>query len=250
MKRLIVVLMMSLMLLSSCTEQSKVTVPTSSAESTAEPTPSFSESKIETPVTDTPIEVEQSTSEQTERKVEADTTEQVEKSKEAPGSPESIVPEEETPDIPKEEQPVASQETTSELETSIPMDNQGEPERTKTEAVEEIVPEVPDDEPAPPKTAYDYEFNIDVIRADCIAIGQSMGLRLDASLTPQNATWWNPITASETNQGDALKSRLEQYIRFHTLENLSAYGLDEITDFNIFCETRGGGTYAIYFVFA
>ena len=31
--------------------------------------------------------------------------------------------------------------------------------------------------------------------------------------------------------------------------NLSAYGLDEITEFNICCESRGGA-YAIYFVFA
>lgn len=101
-----------------------------------------------------------------------------------------------------------------------------------------------------PKTAYDYEFDINVIRADCIAIGQSMGYTLNASLNPQNATWWNPVTASESNQGSALKSRLDQYIRFHTVDNLSAYGLDEITEFNIYCESMGGGAYAIYFVFA
>lgn len=101
-----------------------------------------------------------------------------------------------------------------------------------------------------PKTAYDYEFDIDAIRADCIAIGQSMGYALNTSLTPQNATWWNPVTASESNQGSVLRSGLEQYIRFHTVSNLSAYGLDEITEFNICCESRGGGAYAIYFVFA
>ena len=101
-----------------------------------------------------------------------------------------------------------------------------------------------------PKTAYDYEFDINAIRADCIAIGQSMGYTLNTSLSPQNATWWNPITASEANQGSGLRSRLEQYIRFHTVENLSAYGLDEITEFNICCESTGGGSYAIYFVFA
>ena len=101
-----------------------------------------------------------------------------------------------------------------------------------------------------PKTAYDYEFDINAIRADCIAIGQSMGYSLNTSLTPQNATWWNPVTASETNQGNALRSSLEQYIRFHTVANLGAYGLDEITEFNIYCESRGGGSYAIYFVFA
>lgn len=101
-----------------------------------------------------------------------------------------------------------------------------------------------------PKTAYDYEFDINAIRADCVAIGQSMGYTLNTSLTPQNATWWNPVTASESNQGSTLKSALEQYIRFHTVENLGAYGLDEITEFNICCESRTGGSYAIYFVFA
>lgn len=101
-----------------------------------------------------------------------------------------------------------------------------------------------------PKTAYDYEFDISSIRADCIAIGQGMGYTLNTSLSPQNATWWNPVTASESNQGSGLRSRLEQYIRFHTVENLSAYGLDEITEFNICCESTGGGSYAIYFVFA
>ena len=100
------------------------------------------------------------------------------------------------------------------------------------------------------KTAYDYEFDVSAIRSDCIAIGQGMGYTLNTSLSPQNATWWNPVTASESNQGSGLRFRLEQYIRFHTVENLSAYGLDEITEFNICCESIGGGSYAIYFVFA
>ena len=77
-----------------------------------------------------------------------------------------------------------------------------------------------------------------------------MGYTLNTSLTPQNATWWNPVTASESNQGATLKSSLEQYICFHTVANLGAYGMDEITEFNIYCESRGGGSYAIYFVFA
>lgn len=134
------------------------------------------------------------------------------------------------------------------------------PEPTTSEPPVLTESPVPTEPPAPveteppvetqPKTAYDYEFDIDAIRADCIAIGQSMGYALNTSLTPQNATWWNPVTASESNQGSALRSGLEQYIRFHTVSNLSAYGLDEITEFNICCESRGGGAYAIYFVFA
>lgn len=76
-----------------------------------------------------------------------------------------------------------------------------------------------------------------------------MGYTLNTSLTPQNATWWNPVTASKTNQGDTLQTFLERYIRFHTGSYLGAYGLDEITEFNIYCEANGDG-YTIYFVFA
>lgn len=100
------------------------------------------------------------------------------------------------------------------------------------------------------KTAYDFEFDMEAIKADCISIGQSMGLCLDTSLTPSNASWWNPVTASRSNQGEALKQSLESYIKFHTAENLSAYGIDEISDFNIYCEAKGNGEYLIYFLFA
>lgn len=100
------------------------------------------------------------------------------------------------------------------------------------------------------KTAYDFEFDIEAIKADCIGIGQSMGLRLDTSLTPSSASWWNPVTASRSNQGEALKQSLESYIKFHTAENLGAYGIDEISDFSICCEAKGNGEYLIYFLFA
>lgn len=98
------------------------------------------------------------------------------------------------------------------------------------------------------KTAYDFEFDMEAIKADCISIGQSMGLRLDTSLTPSNASWWNPVTASRSNQGEILKQSLESYIKFHTAENLSAYGIDEISEFNICCEAKGNGEYLIYFL--
>ena len=100
------------------------------------------------------------------------------------------------------------------------------------------------------KTAYDFEFDMEAIKADCISIGQSMGLCLDTSLTPSNASWWNPVTASRNNQGETLKQSLESYIKFHTAENLSAYGIDEISDFNICCEAKGNGEYLVYFLFA
>ena len=141
------------------------------------------------------------------------------------------------------EQPVATERDDAPAEVPAPTEP---PATTEPPIPAETEPPVE----TQPKTAYDYEFDINAIRADCIAIGQGMGYTLNTSLSPQNATWWNPITASESNQGSGLRSRLEQYIRFHTVENLSAYGLDEITEFNICCESIGGGSYAIYFVFA
>ena len=141
------------------------------------------------------------------------------------------------------EQPVATERDDAPAEVPAPTEP---PATTEPPIPAETEPPVE----TQPKTAYDYEFDINAIRADCIAIGQGMGYTLNASLSPQNATWWNPVTASESNQGSGLRSRLEQYIRFHTVENLGAYGLDEITEFNICCESRGGGSYAIFFVFA
>lgn len=138
--------------------------------------------------------------------------------------------------------------------TEQPQAAQQEPQETQQPPTETPSPAPPQPTAAPeeakPKTAYDYEFDIEAIKADCIGIGQSMGLNLDSSLTPDNAAWWNPVTASQSCQGEALKQSLESYITFHTAANLGSYGMDEITDFNICCEARGNGEYLIYFLFA
>ena len=138
--------------------------------------------------------------------------------------------------------------------TEQPQTAQKEPQKTQQPTTETPPPAPPQPTAAPeetkPKTAYDYAFDIEAIKADCIGIGQSMGLSLDSSLTPDNAAWWNPVTASQSCQGEALKQSLESYITFHTAANLGSYGMDEITDFNICCEARGNGEYLIYFLFA
>lgn len=144
-------------------------------------------------------------------------------------------------------------ETTS-PPTEQPQAAQQEPQETQQPPTETPPPAPPQPTAAPEetkqKTAYDYEFDIAAIKADCIGIGQSMGLSLDSSLTPDNAAWWNPVTASQSNHGEALKQSLESYITFHTAANLGSYGMDEITDFNIYYEARGNGEYLIYFLFA
>lgn len=145
----------------------------------------------------------------------------------------------------------AKPETTApEIQTEQkPQEPPDEAPETPTEPEPPAEPETPPQE-VQPKTAYDFEFDIEAIKADCIGIGQSIGLTLDASLTPDTASWWNPVTASQSNQGETLKQNLAGYIRFHTADNLSAYGMDEITHFNIYCEARGNGVYSIYFLFA
>lgn len=153
---------------------------------------------------------------------------------------------------------------------TAPPENKGDPAKeteskkaketpsAETEKPQETKPPTETPKPQPtaapeetkPKTAYDYAFDIEAIKADCIGIGQSMGLTLDASLTPSNAAYWNPVAATQNNQGETLKRNLESYIKFHTPENLGSYGMDEITDFNICYEARGNGEYLIYFLFA
>ena len=100
--------------------------------------------------------------------------------------------------------------------TEQPQAAQQEPQQEpqETQPIAETPPPAPPQptaapEETKPKTAYDYEFDIAAIKADCIGIGQSMGLSLDSSLTPDNAAWWNPVTASQSNQGTALKQSLE-----------------------------------------
>lgn len=185
---------------------------------------------------------------------------------EAPASatPETKLPAEETespPTTPAESQP-KKQTTPAQTEQAKPeptapeIQPEKKPQETPAEApATPTEPETPAEPETPPqevqpKTAYDFEFDIEAIKADCIGIGQSMGLTLDASLTPDTASWWNPVTASQSNQGETLKQNLAGYIRFHTADNLSAYGMDEITHFNIYCEARGNGVYSIYFLFA
>lgn len=221
------------------------TAETAEKEIPAQPVSTEAPQTSEVPETDAPRESEPS--KQTEPSKQAESAETLRSSDQSQPT---------ESEKPVETQPEPAKPTEPPKETEQP--KPAEPAPTDQPAPSE--PPAPTEPPAPveteppvetpPKTAYDYEFDINAIRSDCIAIGQGMGYTLNTSLSPQNATWWNPITASESNQGSGLRSRLEQYIRFHTVENLSAYGLDEITEFNICCESIGGGSYVIYFVFA
>ena len=178
---------------------------------------------------------------------------------EAPKESTALETEKAQPTMP-ETLPDVPEQTVSQVQTA-PSATESPAEETRKPVAPEKPQEIPkpaetEPQPAPeapeetkPKSAYDFEFDMEAIKADCIDIGKGMGLHLDTSLTPSNATWWNPVTASQSNQGTKLKQDLESYIKFHTVENLGSYGIDEITDFNIYYEARGNGVYSVYFLF-
>ncbi len=89
-----------------------------------------------------------------------------------------------------------------------------------------------------PKTAYDYEFDIEAIRSDLISLGCSMGLTHittddGMAITPDNASWATPVTASECFQGERLKRKLTDYVQSMP-DIITAYGGAPIEYFTIY----------------
>ena len=141
-------------------------------------------------------------------------------------------------------------ETASEIpQTSPSAIKESEPESTiSTEAKTEITKTE-----VKPKTAYDYAFDIEAIRSDLIAIGESMGLTHITSddgteITPSNSSWATPVTASKSFQGENLKRKLTDYVQSMP-SILSAYGGATIEYFTIYIEPLDGGSYRIYFLY-
>lgn len=250
-KRMIAGMMLLVLTVSGCSAVS--TAPTTINELAEE-----TRAEAETESTDSILPSE---SEKADAPVESKAPEEAE-SPESAAAPEKTASQPIAEEAPKAPDPAAAVSSESKQPaaeaTPAPTEQtqtaQQEPQATQQPIAETPPPAPPQPTAAPeetkPKTAYDYEFDIAAIKADCIGIGQSMGLSLDSSLTPDNAAWWNPVTASQSCQGEALKQSLESYITFHTAANLGSYGMDEITDFNIYCEARGNGEYLIYFLFA
>lgn len=250
-KRMIAGMMLLVLTVSGCSAVS--TAPTTINELAEE-----TRAEAETESTDSILPSE---SEKADAPVESKAPEEAE-SPESAAAPEKTASQPIAEEAPKAPDPAAAVSSESKQPaaeaTPAPTEQtqtaQQEPQATQQPIAETPPPAPPQPTAAPeetkPKTAYDYEFDIAAIKADCIGIGQSMGLSLDGSLTPDNAAWWNPVTASQSNQGEALKQSLVSYITFHTAANLGSYGMDEITDFNIYCEARGNGEYLIYFLFA
>lgn len=240
-KQMIAGLLVLMLTVSGCSAVS--TAPTKIDELAEE-----TRAETETESTDTVLFSE---SKETDASVESKTPEETESFESAAVSESSQPIEGEISKVPEPTATVSSESKQPAAETTPVPTEQPQTAQPITETPPSTPPQsTAAPEEIKPKTAYDYTFDIEAIKADCIGIGQSMGLSLDSSLTPDNAAWWNPVTASKSNQGEALKQSLESYITFHTAANLGSYGMDEITDFNIYYEARGNGEYLIYFLFA
>lgn len=144
-------------------------------------------------------------------------------------------PQDEPPQKTESETPIATPET--EAPPPAPP--------VQTETAESVPPQ---ETPPQPKSIYDYEFDIDAIRAELIAVGEGMGLTHSGDLTPDNASWATPVTASADFQGENLKRRLKDYVQSMP-ELITAYGGNPIQYFTIYAELLGGGSYRIYFLY-
>ena len=142
------------------------------------------------------------------------------------------------------EQPTAPQPSS---EPAPPKQPETPPASEPEETEEPSQPE----QPQQPKSDYEYPFNIDQIRMDCIAIAQGYGLTLDTSLNKGNSSWANPVTASQNTQNDLLKRQLQESIMYYADDEYrESMGLSplNLTIFNIYCEPAGNGAYTIYFL--
>jgi hypothetical protein len=153
---------------------------------------------------------------------------------------ESVLPQETEPtynEIQQTEENNISETTTS-VDTEVPV----ETEEIQQQEVVEIQ-----------KSIYDYEFDVNAIKQELINIGTSQGLTHVTSdergtITPDNSSWGNPITASSSFQGQNLENALKNYVR--SMPSLVvAYGGEPIEKFTIYVENLGNGNYKFYFLY-
>ena len=202
----------------------------------------------------------------TETSDETDTTVEIEPEK----ATETAITTSEPISESNETAPIESKEPVEIEKTDIPAAPKAETETPKPEAPKPPVseetkepekPVQPEKEPpteqpteeVKPKTAYDYEFDIEAIRSDLISLGCSMGLTHITTddgmkITPDNASWATPVTASESFQGERLKRKLTDYVQSMP-DIITAYGGAPIEYFTIYIEPLGSGSYRIYFLY-
>lgn len=249
---IVLLTLLAAMLFAGC--QQGTAIPADSVQDTElEPASSFSGSKTE------PTESESESSEETEQSEVSATEEppiaetsakRKEPSESNPTSTES----ESTVTIPEKNddtgtKPSEAPQTTPEPEPVKPAEtvSESKPEVTVTpEPTKEPEPTLP---PAPePKSIYDYEFDVEAIRQELIAVGTGMGLTHTGDMTPNTASWSNPITASQNFQGSGLERSLKDYVRSMP-DIISMYGGTTIQYFTIYAEPLDGGSYRFYFLY-
>lgn len=185
----------------------------------------------------TPESMQSNEPAETESVAEVRSTENSKQKTPEPTAEPTSAPQEEPSQTTEERKPTPT--ATPETETPPP----APPVQTETA---ESTP--PQETPPQPKSIYDYEFDIDAIRAELIAVGEGMGLTHSGDLTPDTASWSTPVTASPDFQGENLKRRLKDYVQ--SMPGLiTAYGGNQIEYFTIYAEPLGGGSYRFYFLY-
>lgn len=159
-------------------------------------------------------------------------------------SPQTAVPN----NTPKPETPKAVEPTPTPEPKPAPTQQPTPPPAEETPKIEQPQETTPAPEEPAPKSIYDYEFDVAAIRSELIAVGEAMGLTHSGDLTPDNASWSTPVTASSDFQGANLERRLKDYVQ--SMPGLiTAFGGNQIEYFTIYAEPLGGGSYRFYFLY-
>ena len=110
--------------------------------------------------------------------------------------------------------------------------------------------------PEPVKSIYDYPFDIESIKAAMIQIGmEEMGWRHQTHyddgtlITPDNSSWSETVVANQNIQRERLKKQLYELITLFTDEFMESYGGNPITEFTVYTEPLGNGSFVFYLLY-
>ena len=118
--------------------------------------------------------------------------------------------------------------------------------------VENKIEETIEQEKEEIKSIYDYPFDVQAIKQELIAYGESMGLKHitideDRIITPQNSSWACPIRARKDFDGKYLERALKDMVK-STPNLVVAYGGSPIEYFTIYAEENQNGEIIFYFL--
>ncbi len=144
-------------------------------------------------------------------------------------------------------------ETTSKpADTTIPIETTSKPADT-TKPIETTSP-VTDAETTPPKSPYDYPFDVEAIQNDLAALGATIGLQHitvyndGVVVTPDNSSWTDVQGANARLSGEWLKNRLYEIVLTFNDFHMSSGGSQPLKYFTVYFE-QIGDEYNIYFLY-